>query len=54
VVFGSLVQGALDSVRLRATLFDVADQSQGEVEVRGDTLAIDRVADSLAVSLLRS
>ncbi|HSD30658.1 MAG TPA: protein kinase [Gemmatimonadales bacterium] len=54
VVFGSLVQGALDSVRLRATLFDAAgDRPQGEVEVRGDTLAIDRVADSLAVSLLR-
>ncbi|MGH7612705.1 MAG: protein kinase domain-containing protein, partial [Gemmatimonadales bacterium] len=54
VVFGSLVRGGLDSVRLRATLLDVADgQSQAEVEVPGDTLAIDRVADSLAVSLLR-
>ncbi|MGH7538501.1 MAG: hypothetical protein ACREMF_07705, partial [Gemmatimonadales bacterium] len=54
VVFGSLVRGGLDSVRLRATLLDVADgQSQAEVDVPGDTLAIDRVADSLAVALLR-
>jgi len=54
VVFGSLVQGGLDSVRLRATLFDVVTvQSQAEVEVAGDTLGIDRIADSLGVSLLR-
>jgi serine/threonine-protein kinase len=54
-VFGSLVQGGGDSVRLRATLLDVATgQSQGQVEVTGDTLGIDRVADSLAVSLLNA
>jgi hypothetical protein len=54
VVFGSLVQGGRDSVRLRASLLDAfSGRSLGEVEVRGDTLSIDRVADSLAVSLLR-
>jgi len=54
VVFGSLVQGGLDSVRGRATLLDVATgQSQAEVEVSGDTLAIDRMADSLGVRLLQ-
>ncbi len=53
VVFGSLVQGAGDSIRLRATLLDVAAGRKLEVEVSGDTLAIDRIADSLAVSLLR-
>jgi len=54
VVFGALVQGAGDSIRLRATLLDVgAGRTLAEVEVPGDTLAIDRIADSLAVSLLR-
>jgi len=54
VVFGSLVQGGRDSVRLRATLFEVAgSRSQAEVDLVGDTLGIDRVADSLAVALLR-
>ncbi len=54
VVFGSLVQGGLDSVRARATLLDVVTgQSPAEVEVSGDTLGIDRIADSLTVSLLR-
>ncbi|HEU5261527.1 MAG TPA: hypothetical protein VFU41_08920 [Gemmatimonadales bacterium] len=54
VVFGSLVQGARDSVRGRATLLDVVTgQSLAEVDVSGDTLAIDRMADSLGVSLLR-
>src|SRR5206468_7005688 len=45
--------GGRDSVRLRATLLDVATgRSQGQVDVAGDTLSIDRIADSLAVSLL--
>ena len=52
VVFGSLVHGGLDSVRLRATLFDAGGDQSQEIEVSGDTLAIDRVADSLAVLLL--
>jgi serine/threonine-protein kinase len=54
VVFGSLVQGGRDSIRLRATLLDVAaGRALAEVDVPGDTLAMDRAADSLAVTLLR-
>jgi serine/threonine-protein kinase len=54
VVFGSLIRGGLDSVRLRATLQDITTgRWASEVEIRGDTLSIDRIADSLAVSLLR-
>ncbi len=54
VVFGSLVEGGLDSVRARAALLDVVTgQSLAEVEVAGNTLGIDRVADALGVSLLR-
>jgi len=54
VVFGSVVQGAGDSVRVRATLLDVAgDRSLAEVEFRGDTSGIDRAADSIGIALLR-
>jgi tetratricopeptide (TPR) repeat protein len=53
VVYGSMVRAAGDSLRLRATLFDVRNrEAVGEVEVTGDTLSIDRLADSLAVALL--
>jgi serine/threonine-protein kinase len=53
-VFGSLVQGAGDSVRLRATLLGIGDtRVQADVEVEGDTLGMDRLVDSLAVRLLR-
>jgi tetratricopeptide (TPR) repeat protein len=54
VVFGALDRSAADSVRLRAALLDLGDQgTPREVEVRGDTLRMDRLIDSLAVSLLR-
>jgi serine/threonine protein kinase/tetratricopeptide (TPR) repeat protein len=54
VVFGSLVLGGRDSIRLRATLLDVAGKrTLADVEVAGDTLALDRAADSLAVALLQ-
>jgi eukaryotic-like serine/threonine-protein kinase len=53
VVFGSVIKGGGDSLRLRATMLDVAGGTAiGEVEVQGDTLGIDRLADSLAVGLL--
>jgi eukaryotic-like serine/threonine-protein kinase len=53
VVFGSVSKSGGDSLRLRATMLDVAGgASVGEVEVQGDTLSIDRLADSLAVGLL--
>lgn len=53
-VFGNLVASGRDSVRLSATIFDVArDRTIGEVELRGDTRHMDRLADSLTVALLR-
>jgi hypothetical protein len=53
VVFGSVIKAAGDSLRLRATLLDVGSgNTTAEVEVSGDTLSIDRLADSLAVALL--
>ena len=53
VVFGGLV-GAGDSVRLSATVFDVASGTTlGEIELRDRSARMDRVADSLAVRVLR-
>jgi serine/threonine-protein kinase len=53
VVYGSMVRAGGDSLRLRASLFDVRNrEAVGEVEVTGDTLSIDHLADSLAVALL--
>jgi eukaryotic-like serine/threonine-protein kinase len=54
VVFGSLDRTGSDSVRIRAALLAVgAQEAPLEVEVRGDTLRMDRLVDSLAVALLR-
>ncbi len=53
-VFGNLIAVGQDSVRLTATILDVAqDRTVGEVQLRGDTRHMDRLADSLTVSLLR-
>jgi eukaryotic-like serine/threonine-protein kinase len=55
VVFGALDHsGGTDSVRIRAALLEVGRAEPPlEVEVRGDTLRMDRLVDSLAVALLR-
>jgi tetratricopeptide (TPR) repeat protein len=54
VVFGALDRSGADSVRIRAALLDLGDKgAPPEVEVRGDTLRMDQLIDSLAVSLLR-
>ncbi len=54
VVFGQVVPAGADSVRLSATIYDVRrERSAGEVEVRDDRQRIDRIADTLAVRLLR-
>jgi serine/threonine-protein kinase len=54
VVFGAVLRGGRDSVRLRATLLDLASGPPvAEVEVQGDTSRMDRLTDSLAVALLR-
>jgi eukaryotic-like serine/threonine-protein kinase len=53
-VYGSLVRSGIDSVRIAATLADVAqERAVGELEVRGPMAHMDRLIDSLAVGLLR-
>ena len=52
-VYGRLMVSGGDSVRLAATLFDVASQNPiGDIEVRNHRDNIDRLADSMAVRLL--
>ncbi len=54
VVFGGLVSAGEDSVRLTATVLDVATGTPvGEFELRDRAARMDRVADSLAVRVLR-
>jgi serine/threonine-protein kinase len=54
VVFGGLVGAGTDSVRLNATVLDVArGVTLAEVELRDRSARMDRVADSLAVRVLR-
>ena len=53
-VFGQLVATPNDSVRLTATLYDVGTgNSIGEVELRNQSGAMDRLVDSLTFGLLR-
>ncbi len=53
-VFGQVLPGGGDTVRLTATLYDVAaGRSLGEFQVRDVATRVDRVADSLTVQLLR-
>jgi tetratricopeptide (TPR) repeat protein len=53
-VFGSLVGVGSDSVRLAATLLDVAaSRSFGDIELRDGAGHVDRLADSLTLALLR-
>jgi tetratricopeptide (TPR) repeat protein len=55
VVFGSLLRGGLDSVRLSASLVDLAGNANSmAVEVGGTTEGMDRLADSAAVALLQA
>jgi len=54
VVFGGLMRAGADSVRLTATVLDVNGPNVlGEIELRESTDRIDRLADSLTVSVLR-
>jgi serine/threonine-protein kinase len=55
VVFGQLVESGPDSVRLTASLLDVAgSRSLGEVDLRDASAHMDRLVDSTAVALLRA
>jgi serine/threonine-protein kinase len=54
VVFGGLIEAGSDSVRLTATVLDVQGPTVlGEIELRERTDRMDRLADSLAVRVLR-
>lgn len=54
VVFGGLVQAGADSVRLTATVLNVADAAAlGEIELRGASERMDQLVDSLTVRVLR-
>jgi serine/threonine-protein kinase len=54
VVFGSLVPAGSDSVRLTATVLDVAGPSAlADIEIRENADRMDRLADSLTVRVLR-
>jgi tetratricopeptide (TPR) repeat protein/predicted Ser/Thr protein kinase len=53
-VYGSVVRSGSDSVRLAATVLEVASQRRlGDIEVRGGLGHMDQLVDSLAVGLLR-
>jgi serine/threonine-protein kinase len=53
-LFGALTRAGRDSVRLRASLFDVAaGRTIQDVDMRDDAEHVDRLADSTAVWLLR-
>ena len=55
VLFGDISPLGKDSVRLRAALVNVADSAvRHEVDVSGEVLRIDALADSLALRLLRA
>ena len=54
VVFGGLVQAGPDSVRLTATVLNVADAaSLGDIELREASDRMDQLVDSLTVRVLR-
>ncbi|HXM37490.1 MAG TPA: serine/threonine-protein kinase [Gemmatimonadales bacterium] len=54
VVFGGLVRAGADSVRLTATVLSVPDDAPlGEIELREASDRMDRLTDSLTVSVLR-
>jgi len=53
-VFGQILATRGDSVRVTATVFDVAaGRSLGEIEIRDESGNMDRVADSLTIGVLR-
>lgn len=54
VVFGQLLGAGHDSVRLQATVLDLASGTHDEIELRDVTDRVDRVADSLTVAVLRT
>jgi eukaryotic-like serine/threonine-protein kinase len=54
-VFGRLLASGRDSVRLTATILDVASgRTLDDVEYRDESARMDRVADSLAIRVLRA
>jgi eukaryotic-like serine/threonine-protein kinase len=53
VVYGQLLSAGPDSVRLTATVLDVRRSEGRDIELRGGAGRLDRLADSLAVAVLR-
>ena len=55
VVYGQLLGAGPDSVRLTATVLDAKSGTPiGDIELRGASARIDRIADSLTVAVLRT
>ena len=57
VVYGQLLGAGPDSVRLTATVLDAGSGNAvggGDIELRGPSARIDRLADSLTVAVLRT
>jgi DNA-binding SARP family transcriptional activator len=54
VLFGAMDRSGADSVRIRVAVLEVgSERAPLEAEVRGDTVRMDRLVDSLAVAVLR-
>jgi len=53
VIYGRVVAGAGDTVRVTASLFDAQAGSARELEVRDDAARLDRISDSLTLRVLR-
>ena len=54
VVFGAMERSGADSVRIRAAVLEVgSEQPPLEAEIRGDTMRMDLLVDSLTVAVLR-
>jgi serine/threonine-protein kinase len=54
VVFGQLLSAGRDSVRLQATVLDVASGAHDDIELHDAPDRVDRLADSLTVAVLRT
>ena len=53
VIYGSLIASGQDSVRVTATIFETETGRSTDVQLRDAVARMDRLADSLAVAILR-
>src|SRR5439155_13951556 len=55
VVYGQVLGGGRDSVRLRATVLDARyDRALAEIDRSDEALRVDRLSDSLTVDVIRA